>query len=83
MGKRINPFVRGEPEHSLFASWRRNTLEAERLGNEAALIATDANAAHARRSKLLVDHDRRHRRQPVELVDVTPRRNALKQNRRR
>lgn len=48
MARRINPFDQGTPEHVLFASYRRNKLEAEKLEQQAALIATDASAARAK-----------------------------------
>ncbi len=46
--ERINPFPKGTAQHTLFAHYRRNKLEAERLEQEAALIATDARAARAK-----------------------------------
>lgn len=51
MSKRINPFKQGEPEHTLFANFRREKLKAERLEQEAELIATDAAAARAKAEK--------------------------------
>lgn len=46
--QRINPFRQGTAEHTLFAHFRKNKLEAERLDQEAALIATNARAARAK-----------------------------------
>ena len=46
--RRINPFDPGTAQHTLFAHYRKNKLEAERLEQHAALIATDARAARAK-----------------------------------
>lgn len=45
---RVNPFSPGTAQHTLFAHYRKNKLEAERRDQEAALIATDARAARAK-----------------------------------
>jgi hypothetical protein len=48
---RINPFRQGEPEHTLFANYRREKMKAEKLEREAELIFTDAAAARAKAEK--------------------------------
>lgn len=45
---RVNPFDQGTAQHTLFAHYRKNRIEAERLEEQAALIATDARAARAK-----------------------------------
>lgn len=48
MTRRVNPFDTGTAAHTLFAHFRKNKLEAERLEEQAELIATDARAARAK-----------------------------------
>lgn len=46
--QRVNPFAKGTAEHVLFAHYRRNKLEAERIEAEVALMATNAAATRAK-----------------------------------
>lgn len=46
--KRIDPHSRGSAEHTLFASYRRAKLEADRLQAEADRLSVEAGAHRAK-----------------------------------
>lgn len=46
--QKVNPFTQGTAEHVLFGHFRKNKLAAEKLEEEAELVATNARAARAK-----------------------------------